>query len=586
MLLRPAVIEHEDAQPRSARYGDIYFARDGVAETERVFIEPMRLGELFKRGSQGSVRVGELGFGTGLNFLAVSEAFLNAAPRAARLDYIAFEKHPLRGRDLEPILKRHASNLTLTHGLIDAWPQRLSGWHVRYFDGGRIRLMLYQGDALDGVTDLQSKCHAWLLDGFDPRSNPAMWSEHLLGKVAEKSEPNARIASFTAQGVVRRRLESVGFAMERVDQQPHKRHSLAGRRTSGRAAQTIRPREVAIIGAGFAGTFTAHLLAIRGVSVHLFDPQFEPIPVALAHVRLGDPSLPLMQLRALARGYSNDWYRRLGAARGVLEAPVEARAVEKMHRNAAHWLTADDSKRRLDEPEARKKSGLSGIHRSLWHGQCHMVEPGQLFSLLNHPLVTRHTTSIASFHASGGNWTLTLDTGASYTFEKVVVCAGSDSLSLLLAFAPEIDAQVVGGQMERVRTAPMPKCAMVGEGFAVPGQSQELFIGATFEREPLQPQDAERENIARTTRWFKALGHTLSISHKDAWRGARVYHKDRMPIIGELASGLHVNFAFAASGSVIAPLTADLVASQMTADPLPITRTLMTDSVASVSSSK
>ena len=96
MLLRPAVIEHEDAQPRSARYGDIYFARDGVAETERVFIEPMRLGELFKRGSQGSVRVGELGFGTGLNFLAVSEAFLKGAPAAARLDYIAFEKHPLK----------------------------------------------------------------------------------------------------------------------------------------------------------------------------------------------------------------------------------------------------------------------------------------------------------------------------------------------------------------------------------------------------------------------------------------------------------------------------------------------------------
>jgi len=293
-----------------------------------------------------------------------------------------------------------------------------------------------------------------------------------------------------------------------------------------------------------------------------------------------------MQLRALARGYSNDWYRRLGAARGVLEAPAEARAVEKMHRNAAHWLSADDSMRRLDEPEARKKSGLSGIHRSLWHGQCHIVEPRQLLSLLHHPMIKRHKTGIASVHASGGNWTLTLDTGASHTFEKVVICAGAGSLSLLLAFAPEIDAQVVGGQMERVRTTPMPKCAMVGEGFAVPGQSQEMFIGATFEREPLQTEDAARENIARTTRWFKALGHPLSISHKDAWRGTRAYHKDRMPIVAELASGLHVNFAFAASGSVIAPLTADLVASQMTADPLPITRTLMTDSVASVSSSK
>ncbi len=579
MILSPARIEHKDAQPRSIEYGDIYFAHDGAAESERVFIKPMRLDDLFARGSGSGVRVGELGFGTGLNFLAVCEAFLKAAPNSKRLDYIAFEKHPLRRTDLEAVLKRHASDMTLTNDLILAWPHRLTGWHARYFAGDRIRLLLYQGDALDGVTDLQAKCHAWLLDGFDSRTNPEMWSEPLLAQVAKKSEANARIASFTAQGTVRRRLESVGFTVERVDQRPHKRHSLVGRRISGARSQIIGPSEVAVIGAGFAGTFTAHLLAIRGVAVHLFDPQFEPMPIALAHARLGDPNLPLVQLRALASGYSNDWYRRLGAARGVLEAPTEVRAVEKMQRSAEHWLPADDSMRLLDEEEAREKSGLSGIRRSLWHGQCHIVEPRQLRSLMRHRLITRHRASVTSCQANGARWTLTFDTLASQTFDKVVVCAGAGSLALL----PEIDAQIVGGQMERTHATPTPKCALVGEGFAAPGSSRDLFIGATFEREPMHPDDAERENIARATRWFKALGHPVSINRKDSWRGRRVYRKDFMPIIGELASGLHVNFAFGASGSLLAPLAADLVASQVTADPLPVTRTLMTSSIASIS---
>ncbi len=578
MILSPAHIEHEDAQPRSIEYRDIYFAHDGAAETARVFIEPMQLDKLFGREIEGGVRVGELGFGSGLNFLAVCEAFLKAAPDSGRLDYIAFEKHPLRRADIENILQRHASDMTLMHELVHAWPHRLTGWHTRYFAGGRIRLLVYQGDALDGITDLQAKCHAWLLDGFDPRVNPEIWSEPLLAQVAEKSEANARIASFTAQGMVRRRLASLGFTIERVDQRPHKRHSLAGRYTSGTRSQIIRPREVAVIGAGFAGTFTAHLLAIRGIAVHLFDPHFEPMPIALAHARLGDPNLPLMQLRALARGYSNDWYRRLGATRGVLEAPTEVRAVEKIQRNAEHWLPADDSMQLLDNEEAREKSGLSGVRRSLWHGQCHVVEPRHLRSLMRHHLITRHEASVASCHANGANWTLTFDARASQTFAKVVVCAGAGSLDLL----PKIDAQTIGGQMERAQAIPKLKCALVGEGFAAPGSSKDLFIGATFEREPMHAEDAERENIARATRWLKALGHPVSISRKDSWRGRRVYHKDLMPIVGELASGLHVNCAFGASGSLLAPLAAELVASQIAYNPLPITRTLMTGSIASI----
>ena len=578
MILAPARIEDADTRPRSVEFGDIYFARDGARETERVFIEPMRLRALFGDAPASGVRLGELGFGTGLNFLAVSQAFLDAAPETARLDYIAFEKHPLARADLEKILRRHARGLRLAQALANAWPHRLEGWHTRYFANGRIRLLLYQGDALAGMSDLQGRCQAWLLDGFDPRCNPEMWRQALMTEVARKSAADARIASFTSQGAVRRRLESVGFAMQKVDQQPHKRHSLVGRLASAEHAETLRAREVAVVGAGFAGSFTAHLLAIRGINVHLLDRGAQPLPAALAHARLGDPGQALSQLRALARGYSNDWYRRLGASSGVLEAPVDARTLEKAARDAEYWAAADPALRLIDRAEAEEKSALPGIRQSLWHACCHTVEPWLLDRLTDHARITRRVKHVLACQPEGADWKLTLADGASLTFARVVICAGAGTLTLV----PELDARVVGGQMERVTAPTIPACAMVGQGFAIPGRREQLTIGATFEHTPLGAEEATQENIRRAEDWFGALGRPVVMTRTASWRGKRLYRRDRRPIIQEIAAGLYLNCAYGASGSLLAPLGAELVASQIAADPLPITRTLMTESIASM----
>ena len=575
MILHPARITDADSRPRSVEYGDIYYASDGANESRRVFIEPLGLPALFANPPDTSVRIGELGFGTGRNFLAVSQAFLDHAPEFASLDYVALEKHPLAVADIEQIFERHAPRPSLSSALIEAWPHGISGWHRRYFAGGRIRLLLYQGDALDGLSDFQGVCHAWLLDGFDPRCNPQMWSETLLARVAEASEMNTRVASYTSQGAVRRRLEALGFAMRKVDQQPHKRHSLVGTRISGGRTPVSNSTEVAVVGAGFAGVFTAHLLALRGIRAHLFEAGSAPMPIALAHARLGDANHPLMQLRALARGYSNDWYRRLGASSGVLEVPSEPRDVERMQRSGDYWALADPSLRLLDEAEARQKSGLSGIRKSLWHGQCHIVTPHARSQLLQHPRIVRHRTRVVACQPEGAHWKLTLDQGASQSFERAVVSAGPGCLDLI----PELDVHAIQGQMEQVAMLPAPTCAMVGQGFAAPTQNGEVCIGATFERTPLSDSEAMQENCARTRQWFNALGHPVSITHRASWRGARVYRRNRMPIAGEFAAGLWVNCAFGASGSLLAPLCADIIASQIAGDPLPITRTLMTESI-------
>jgi tRNA 5-methylaminomethyl-2-thiouridine biosynthesis bifunctional protein len=48
--------------------------------------------------------VGELGFGTGLNFLALWDLFVKTAPAHARLHFVSVEGFPLRKSDAERAL--------------------------------------------------------------------------------------------------------------------------------------------------------------------------------------------------------------------------------------------------------------------------------------------------------------------------------------------------------------------------------------------------------------------------------------------------------------------------------------------------
>ena len=530
----------------------------------------MQLEAMFREAREPCLRIGELGFGTGLNFLTLCEVFLKNAPESTHLDYISFEKHPLSRADLARLARSHSPPLALTDELIDCWPHLLEGWHSRYMAKGRIRLLLYFGDAYEGLLDFTSRCHAWLLDGFDPKCNPEMWRQALLEQVAERSEHEARLATFTACGELRRRLESVGFEMRRIDQRPHKRHSLLGVIREQKSSISRKVSEVAVVGAGFAGAFTAHLLALRGMSVHLFDMGSTPIPIALAHARLGEPTNPITQLRALAKGYSNDWYRRLGAQGGILEAPIEARELRRMQRSADTWGQADVSIRLLGPAESNDLTNFSAITKSLWHSQCHLVSQDILDQLLGHARITFHRAEVASCEAEGKRWKLVLHKAASQSFEQLVICAGAGSLRLL----PHLAASCVSGQMDIARTShPLP-IALVGNGFAVPLKGNQIALGATYERRTLTESQARQENIERTKEWFRALGVDFKPEHQGCWRGQRVYHQDRLPIAGEVAAGLFVNTAHGSSGSVLAPLCADLVVSQILGAPLPLTQAL------------
>ncbi|MBJ7412185.1 MAG: FAD-dependent cmnm(5)s(2)U34 oxidoreductase, partial [Phenylobacterium sp.] len=84
----------DDGQPRSRLFGDVYFsAQDGLAESRAVFLQGCGLPDAWA-GRRRFV-VGELGFGTGLNIVALLELWRRTRPPEGRLHIFSIEAFPI-----------------------------------------------------------------------------------------------------------------------------------------------------------------------------------------------------------------------------------------------------------------------------------------------------------------------------------------------------------------------------------------------------------------------------------------------------------------------------------------------------------
>src|SRR5580704_6202638 len=92
------VIFDADGVPRSRRYGDVYFSREGgLAESRAVFLDGCGLPGRW--AGRRRFTVGELGFGTGLNILALLHLWRAHRPPGGRLSIFSVEAEPLSAQE-------------------------------------------------------------------------------------------------------------------------------------------------------------------------------------------------------------------------------------------------------------------------------------------------------------------------------------------------------------------------------------------------------------------------------------------------------------------------------------------------------
>lgn len=271
--------------PYSALYDDIYYSREGgLEESKYVFLKGNNLLERWENHNCHCFTILELGFGTGLNFLAtwkLWKEFLKSNPnhKLKRLFYISCEKYPLDKEtikhylsefiEIQDILKIYLEKYTLPV------PNPPPGYYRYHFPEYGITLQLLIGEAYLNIQELEAKIDAFYLDGFNPKKNPDLWTKELFIELIKRANPEATLATYSSAKIVQENLIHAGFEPWKTKGFGKKREMLQAKvklsnpKIENNTIQDTQP--YCIVGAGIAGASVAYALSLRKKEVFIFD---------------------------------------------------------------------------------------------------------------------------------------------------------------------------------------------------------------------------------------------------------------------------------------------------------------------------
>ena len=577
----PHIAWTDEGAPRSVLFDDVYFSKiDGLAETRAVFLQGCGLPDAW--AGRRAFTVGELGFGTGLNILALLDLWRRAREPGARLNIFSIEAHPLTAEEAARALAAWPEIADLADRLTRQWPRRATGFHRLDLPELGATLDLAIMDAETALKEWTGQADAWFLDGFAPSRNPGMWSEAVLAGVAARSAPGARAATFTVAGVVRRGLASHGLAVEKRPGFGRKNERLEARAPGDRSPEP-EPPTVAIVGAGIAGASLTRAFAALGVRLVVVEAAAPGAgasgnPAAMVMPRLDAGSGPIGALYAQAFARAADLYgAQAGAviARGVTQIEVEDKDAGRFDRIAASNLFEPGRVRRLDSAAASEALGEATRGGGLAFTDGLIVEPATILKawLAGAEMIQ---ASVAALEPDGEGWRLLDADGAIIARADVVCLAGGAATRMLVpASLAQVSLQSVRGQVTVAASTDPPAAAIWG-GYVIPSRAGLLF-GATHDRDDVGVDVREADNSRNLTLLADGrpiLAAVLADQPLRGRAGVRAVTPDFLPLAGtaEGAESLFLLTGLGSRGFCAAPLLAEHVAAMAVGAPSPLPR--------------
>jgi tRNA 5-methylaminomethyl-2-thiouridine biosynthesis bifunctional protein len=515
--------------PRAMSFDDVYFSREGgLAESVAVFLAGCYLPEAW--ADRDRFTLCELGFGSGLNVLAVWRAWKKTRLPHAQLHISTIEAFPLAREDAARALAQFPEVADLSKKLLAQWPVRAYGPQRLWFPEHGLSLTVHIGEAAAILEGLDGVFDAWFLDGFAPARNPAMWSPEVLGHVGRLSAAGARLATFTVAGEVRRNLEAAGFAVEKEPGFGAKRERLEALFTgAGVSTAATRPSRVAIIGAGIAGAACAQALLRRGVETIVLDAASD-----LGAGASGNPAglvMPRLDRGGVLSGFYIASYLHAVAAYealGVLDACGVVQRAEARNADALADLLVD--------PPLPNDWFSTLADASALHARAGIVRPRAAIEAMIDGAQVLREARVQSFERLEHGWLLrTADGRAMLKADAVIIACGAT----LSAFEPArfLPIALSRGQIEWGQ-GEAPRRALTQSAYVAPFDGGVLF-GATFD-----PVEAETDvasdaaSRARNLDALRALAPEIAASLRSETLHSRASLRattpDRAPIAGQL----------------------------------------------------
>ncbi|ENM5760467.1 bifunctional tRNA (5-methylaminomethyl-2-thiouridine)(34)-methyltransferase MnmD/FAD-dependent 5-carboxymethylaminomethyl-2-thiouridine(34) oxidoreductase MnmC [Vibrio mimicus] len=632
---------NEAGTPVSDQFDDVYFSNvNGLAETRYVFLEQNHLPQRWHNDDQRRFVIAETGFGTGLNFLAVWQAFVefrqaNPDAKLKELHFISFEKYPLSKHDLIQAHQAWPELAEFAQKLHKLYPLAIPECQRIVLDDGLITLDLWFGDIKDCLpkvaTQEQGLVDAWFLDGFAPSKNPEMWNQNLFEGMAKLAKNGCTCATFTSAGFVRRGLIDAGFTMKKVKGFGTKREMIAGCLNEKVPYTNIAPefrleatnglRDVAIIGGGVASATLATTLAKRGISVTLYCADEKPAQGASGNrqgaiypllsgdhnsvSRVFAPAFlfarQFIEQAAEQITFDHDWC-------GVTQLMWDEKATQKLTsmlegdfpEQLVHGLSAEQTNQQVGVPVDQ-----ASVHYPLGGWLCPAELTQGLIHLLEQQgkLTAHYQTQIDTLTWQPETQQWQLHCGDKVMQHQCVVIASGHQFDSVTQTA-HLPLGKVKGQVSHIPTTDTLSkinSVLCYDGYMTPASQQNGHhcIGASYDRQHLDatfdPQ-AQRENAQKLIHCLPEQTWPLEvdISGNKSRQGVRCVSRDHLPFVGNVGEFTKITeqyrdlaqqteaepialypqlYAFAGLGSrglSSAPLMAELLASQMCGNPLPL----------------
>ena len=341
--------------------------------------------------------------------------------------------------------------------------------------------------------------------------------------------------------------------------------------TSHRVPEII-PGQAIVIGAGIAGACTAASLARRGWNVTVLDAAAAPangasgLPAGLYAPYLSADNNLSSQITASGVIMTQQLAQRLlvegvdWQPSGLLERKTTQlqELTERWHPSAG-WL----------KPAALVRACLA-LPGVTWRGNCKVKQLAR--------------EDVEQGDSQRGVWAVLDAENQTIAQAELLVIAAAQGCADLLATVPEapkltlqpVRGQVTYGDVSDIDPLVKPPCPINGNGSFITTDTQ-WMVGAGYERDNTRLTPTVTDQVGNFER-LRTLHPQLAEQLKPRfqrgevhnWVGVRCTYRDRLPLVGEVTPGLWLCTAMASRGLTLAPLCAELLATLLHGEALPL----------------